>query len=177
MALGHLTAQFYNDFWEVDVQHAYGATVLKNGKTWGAFTLGNYIMGDKSMEADPNNRFFQHEYGHVCQSGAFGIFYMSKIAIPSLFIRYLGIQDSKIEIDANRRAFRYFNSRINGFYTSPEEYDRYAIHTHGWDYGSNHLFQVNNGSPYLDYNDVKTQKILQDKLKLLSVDYFFFLYF
>lgn len=55
--------------------------------------------------------------------------------------------------------------------------DRYAIHTHGWDYGSNHLFQVNNGSPYLDYNDVKTQKILRDKLKLLSVDYFFFLYF
>ena len=178
IALGHLTAQVYNDFWEVDIQHAYGATVIKNGKVWGAFTLGNYIMGDKNMEADPNNSFFQHEYGHVLQSASFGIFYISKIGIPSLAVRYLDTKDSPIELDANRRSFNYFNKLIKDFYTAPEDFDRYAPHINGWDFGSNHLFSVNGSeSPYLDYKGVNSQRILRTILRINSADYVFFPHF
>ena len=37
------------------------ATVLQKTGDWGAITLGSYIIGDQSIEADPNNDLFQHE--------------------------------------------------------------------------------------------------------------------
>lgn len=34
-------------------------------RKWGAFTLGNYIMGDRGLQASPYNPTFQHESGHT----------------------------------------------------------------------------------------------------------------
>lgn len=55
------------------VKHKYGATVVQRTKSGGsAVTLGNYIIGDNEIEADPHNYLFQHEYGHYLQSQAMG---------------------------------------------------------------------------------------------------------
>ena len=35
-------------------------------------------------EADANNPLFQHEYGHVLQSRASGLAYLTRYAIPSI---------------------------------------------------------------------------------------------
>lgn len=65
-----------------DIDYSGGATTItcyKNinpfdskSKRWSAFTLGNYIIGDVKLSADPNTELFQHEYGHTLQINAFG---------------------------------------------------------------------------------------------------------
>ncbi len=62
--LGWTTSQFTNTFFKVNwVKYKYGATVLNTKGHFGAFTLGSYINGDETIEADANNKLFQHEYG------------------------------------------------------------------------------------------------------------------
>jgi len=89
---------------------------------WGAFTLGNYITGDRSIEADPSNSLFQHEYGHYLQSQNWGPLYIQKIALPSLYYALgPGSGNYPTEIDANNRAFRYFSKNEDGFTTKNDE--------------------------------------------------------
>jgi hypothetical protein len=100
------------------VNYYGGATVVQHySGNWGGFTLGSYINGDSSIEADPNNRLFQHEYGHYLQSQEFGLSYMNRFALPSLFDTF-GDGDHRqhfAEQDANSRAFTYFNEHIENY--------------------------------------------------------------
>lgn len=120
--LGHEIAQYSNMIYMVqDVNYYDGATVVTATKLslfHGAFTLGSYIIGSSDLEAIPSNYLFQHEYGHYLQSQAFGPFYLSKIALPSLYndiFHNSSHKNNAIERDANLRAFIYFNSTIDDF--------------------------------------------------------------
>ncbi len=76
-----------------------------------AVTIGNFIVGQKDLVPDPNNSTFQHEYGHYIQSQAYGLFYISDIAIPSLMSvkkKYHGIQ--WYEREANILSYPYFTT-------------------------------------------------------------------
>lgn len=120
--LGITLAHGYNTFGHVKkVSHAYGALVMSTpyfGES-GAITLGNVIIGNSSLEADPNNATFQHEYGHYMQSQIFGVAYTSVIGVPSLVssaLKQKRPSDGRsrhrfrwFEKDANKRAFNYFN--------------------------------------------------------------------
>src|SRR5690606_29462459 len=61
------------------VTHNRNSFMMQTG-----LTLGSYINGNNTLRADPNNSLFQHEYGHYIQSQNFGLFYLSKVGIPSL---------------------------------------------------------------------------------------------
>ena len=65
------------------VKYKYGATVVQSRRQGGGIALGSYITGSTSIEADANNPLFQHEYGHVLQSRAMGLAYLSRVGIPS----------------------------------------------------------------------------------------------
>jgi len=77
----------------------------------------SFTIRDSSIEADTNNPLFQHEYGHVLQSRAFGFAYLSRVGIPSAFDNesYGRHAFHPVEADANRRAFLYFNRNDDGF--------------------------------------------------------------
>lgn len=115
-----------NWFKTVDkVDHTYGATVTRvRGGSWGAFTLGSYILGDRTIEANPSNSLFQHEYGHYLQSQAWGPFYFGKVAIPSLISAAAhdsqGHRQYKTEQDANIRALTFWEKKFSGFYKKDE---------------------------------------------------------
>ena len=135
--VGFITAQGNVTFGNVEkVDYYGGATVLQNHSSgWGAFTLGSYIIGDKSIAADPSNSTFQHEYGHYLQSQASGPLYLAKYALPSL---YDAIKDSDgnhyahpTEQDANARAIAYFEKKMPGFADARIDGGDY-----GWDHGS-----------------------------------------
>ena len=100
------------------VNYYGGATVVQHYQSgWGGFTLASYINGDSSIEANPNNPLFQHEYGHYLQSQEFGLSYMRQFALPSLFDTF-GDGDHRqhfAEQDANSRAFTYFNQHIENY--------------------------------------------------------------
>ena len=103
-----------------------GATVM-SGNNWGqkAVTLSSFIIGDRTISADPNNSVFQHEYGHYLQSQSMGWGYLSRIGIPSLMSAD-GSGEHKYqphEQDANARAFLYFNRHVSGFYQTEAQYD------------------------------------------------------
>ena len=153
-ALGLFSAHGYNMFGSVEkVKSLYGATVLTthNMKGTSAMTLGSFIIGNSGTYADPNNATFQHEYGHYLQSQAMGWAYLSKVGLPSLFSA-AGSGDHKykpFELDANYRAFNYFNKNVPGFYKSRESKGNY-----GWDFQSHPLGVKGSASAlYLDYND------------------------
>jgi uncharacterized protein RhaS with RHS repeats len=153
-----------------DVDHYGGATVAKHyGGGWGAFTLGSYIMGDEGIAADPNNTLFQHEYGHCLQSKNWGLAYLSRAALPSLFDTWGRKGDHifhPIEQDANMRAFKYFNENVEGFYQTREDWDNYSNRETGWNFASNPLNVNNNGvTGYIDYNNSE-QMALVNALKV-----------
>lgn len=114
--LGYAFGQVANVAGKVDnVSYYGGATVIKafgdrvpwNSDVLGV-TLGSFIMGNNTIEADPSNPLFQHEYGHYLQSQASGPAYLSRYGIPSA----RGDQD--VEYDANSRAFSYFYNETGG---------------------------------------------------------------
>lgn len=116
---GYLSSGLYNLFGGVkSVTYYDGATAVESYKdNWGGFTLGSFIIGDRGLQADPNNGLFQHEYGHYLQSQKFGLFYMQKFAIPSFFDT-LSKNDHSLhyaEQDANSRAFTYFNKNVENY--------------------------------------------------------------
>ena len=131
------------------IDYLYGATVVTyNVGGWGAVTLGNYINGENSLRANPNNSLFQHEYGHYIQSQTFGIFYLSRYGIPSglnsiKWLRDLFGKDRlhkyhPVEQDANIRALKYFNNYINNFSDS------------GWNFKKNLILGYNSNLAFED---------------------------
>jgi len=100
------------------VDYEAGATVLNVGnKDWGGLTLGSFILGDHTIEADPDNSLFQHEYGHYLQSQAIGPRYFIDVALPSLYSAsiknrgdYYGHMNFHTEKDASTRSLIYFNN-------------------------------------------------------------------
>jgi RHS repeat-associated protein len=122
--LGFGVALTYNTTGNVNsVSYYDGATVLQTnhnnlflGKYGTGITLGSYIIGNNSIEADPNNPLFQHEYGHYLQSQAAGWAYIPRYAIPSLLgnNHFMGPDYNPVEQDANVRAIQYFNKKTNG---------------------------------------------------------------
>ena len=116
--LGYLSSHGYNLAGNVRSVGYYGGTTVVEtySSGWGGFTLGNYIIGERGIKADPYNTLFQHEYGHYIQSQLFGPFYIPKYGIPSI------LSDNNkehslhpVEQDANVRAFMYFNKHIEGY--------------------------------------------------------------
>lgn len=131
------------------IDFAYGATVVtfNVGKNWG-ITLGSYISGGKELRADPNNNIFQHEYGHYLQSQEKGLTYLFLDGIPSAI--NAATHSSKehdrfyVELDANRRAFSYFNRHVKNFYKSRDEFENELKNNiqpiFGWDFVNNPLY-------------------------------------
>jgi hypothetical protein len=167
-AVGHLYAQFANTVGQVDkVSYKAGATAM-SGIFWGtgsAITIGSYIHGISDLEADPNNSLFQHEYGHYLQSQGMGPAYLTRVGIPSILSN--GNHDfHPAEQDANRRAFLYFNEKIEGFYKSEDDMDN----PHGWDFYYNPLNINGTGKrgQYVNFKDALSLKYLnniQEKAK------------
>ncbi len=170
---GFVTSHSYNTFGfgggVESVNYAYGATVVKTkNEGWGAIAQGSYIVGDNSIEADANNSLFQHEYGHYLQSQSMGNAYYARVGIPSA----LSTGDHEfhpVEQDANRRAFIYFNSNVDGFYKSEQEYIQEFTSgeaNKGWDFRRNPVVsrdQYTSVSAYTDFNNPSNMLAL-DKL-------------
>ncbi|GHU66083.1 hypothetical protein FACS1894123_12070 [Bacteroidia bacterium] len=161
---GYVYAQFSNYAGQVDKVNYWGGATVTNGRNWGhkAATLGSFIMGDRTIAADPNNPLFQHEYGHYLQSQGMGWGYLSRVAIPS--VMSAGKKDGNhdfrpFEQDANRRAFMYFNKNVEGFYQTETEYrqNRNNNVDKGWNFHENPMY-VNgiaslSRANYYDYNN------------------------
>ena len=123
-ALGYGTAQFTSIFRDVkSVDYYGGATVIESRRSdWGAITLGNFITGQRGIEADPSHWLFQHEYGHYIQSQRIGLGYLIDVGLSSLRSAKKGENNSSYEHhdfwteqDANNRAYRYFSTHIDGY--------------------------------------------------------------
>lgn len=92
------------------------ATIIENYSSgWGAFTLSTYIIGNEGITNNPNDRLFQHEYGHVLQSRSSGLMYIPKYGLPSLMKKDKGHSIYWTETDANARALQYFMAHDSNF--------------------------------------------------------------
>ena len=133
-----------------NISYYDGATVITNGSIGGkAVTLGSFINGQNSLMADPGNSLFQHEYGHYLQSQNMGLAYLSRVGVPSLISKSNKHKFHPVEMDANKRAFVYFNNNIPHFYTTEEEWsNRNELGYYGWDFKHNPL---NAKCEYEDY--------------------------
>jgi RHS repeat-associated protein len=149
--LGYAFSGFSN--WAGDVEKvAYydGATVVTHKSSWGGVTLGSYINGGNTLEANPNNTLFQHEYGHYLQSQKSGLFYLGKYGIPSILSK--GDHDlHPAEQDANSRAFTYFNNHVENY--------------QGWNSNKNQIKGYNFNKPF---NDASNQLALSNALNNLK---------
>lgn len=153
---GFTTAQVNNLFWTVESVNYYdGATVLKNRTSgWGAFTMSSYIIGDNSIEADPDNALFQHEYGHYLQSKASGPIYLFKYAIPSLWSAAKNEKsgwDHKyyaVEQDANIRALKHWEKKFPGFADAER-----------WNFKNHPILGYDKNEPF---NNMQNQQALKD---------------
>ena len=132
------------------VRYYHGATVTTGRhslffKLGGpAVTLSNYIVGHMYVSANVNNYYFQHEYGHYLQSQAMGIAWVGRIAIPNIRSEhgeykklYFSHDFHPTELDANRRAFLYFNKRSPGFQNDTALTSRPYAANLGWDFRRN----------------------------------------
>jgi hypothetical protein len=164
--VGHSFAQFSNTFAGVSkVEYSNGATVLFSRWINGGVTLGNYITGgENSIDADPNNPLFQHEYGHYLQSQATGPFYLPRYGIPSALSR--GNHDyHPAEQDANARAYRYFSEHIKDF----NWIDENGIQRSKWKFEYNLIIGYNSALPF---NDTKNQLALRHaRLRISWIDW------
>ena len=156
-----------------------GVTVTETyASGWGGFTLGSFIMGQRGIEADPNNWLFQHEFGHYLQSRAMGWAYIPRVAIPSAFSKG-DHAFHPVEQDANSRAFTYFNSQVPGFYQTEEQYqaNQRAGIEKGWNFYQNPLDVYRIGSAsrgqYLDYHNWEQRDLIyQLRISAKWYDYF-----
>ena len=153
------------------ISYLYGATaVTYNVGGWGAITLGSFINGDNQLRADPCNHLFQHEYGHYIQSQEMGLAYLGRVGIPSglngLTHDASAHNVYPIEVDANRRAFLYFNKYIDGFYTSGEDNNL----NQRWNFAENPLYKDYKG--FVDYHDpIKMAEIKNMLIHANPIDY------
>ena len=145
---------------QVDNVEYYDGTTVSSGNNFGqggAVTLGNYINGDRSLFARPDNSLFQHEYGHYLQSKATGPMYLSRYAIPS-GLDCLGNKKHRyhpVEQDANIRAFKYFNKRM----------DEYS----DWDFTNHPILGYESTLPITD--DVNQAALKNGRLQPAWYDY------
>ncbi|UVP52584.1 hypothetical protein NXW88_06605 [Bacteroides cellulosilyticus] len=171
--IGHGYAQFSGYAGQVDNVDYWGGATVMSGNNWGqkAVTLSSFIIGDRTISADPNNSVFQHEYGHYLQSQSMGWGYLSRIGIPSLMSAD-GSGEHKYqphEQDANARAFLYFNRHVSGFYQTEAQYDTNIERGNsiGWNFKANPL-DINytgKGYEYRDYHNLGVRNAISD-LKL-----------
>lgn len=165
---GNLTAHFYNTIAGKvkTVEYGGGATVLGMDVDWLGVTLGTYILGDSTLHAQPDNRLYQHEYGHYLQSKRMGLAYFVRVGIPAIMSK--GNHDAHpVEVDCNREAFLYFNERIDGF-----QQDSLLTDARGWNFRFNpfpdsvgSVHGRRNGCVYVDYSD-SVQRVKLDELKI-----------
>jgi len=118
--MGNIAATLANSSEVVDdVQYYRGATVLKTRGYWGAITFGNNIIGDRNIEALPDNYLFQHEYGHYLRSKESGPGYFFEYGIPSLLYAAWHTPEEHqyywTELDANKTAFIYFDQEYSNY--------------------------------------------------------------
>jgi len=165
MTYGNLYNHGLNLTGQVDwVRYKYGATVVSSSIQRGGITLGNYITGRAGViEADENNRLFQHEYGHVLQSRASGFAYFSRFGIPSFAdLAFNGepYGDHDLhpaEQDANARAFEYFSNRVDGFYAATTNAASYS--GSGWDFNNNPVAGNRN---FLDFRNTTDFRMIRN---------------
>ena len=166
--LGHYIATLKNTFYGVkSVSNYDGATAVETyGNDWGAYTLGSYIIGNRGLHADPDNTFFQHEYGHYLQSQSFGLFYLQRFALPSLFDTIIRKEHNNhpVEQDANIRAFKYFHEHEEGYAIRTDN----NYNNKGWDMSENKILGYKS---YLDYNNSANQTALNNTIGLGWLDY------
>ncbi len=170
--VGYIAAHGTNLFTHVNwVKYKYGTTVLQVDGDFGGFTLSNYIVGDKNIEADESNSLFQHEYGHYIQSQVFGPYYLQLVAMPSsmhkksTILRPHGLHP--IEQDANVRAFMYFSDKTENF----NWVDKYGIQQSKWNFHKHKIINYNRSFPY---DSTYNQNVLQNnKQGLTWADYLF----
>lgn len=170
---GNLTAHFYNTvLGKVQtVEYGGGAAVISMRVDWLGVTLGTYILGDSTLHAVPDNRLYQHEYGHYLQSKRMGLAYFVRVGLPAIMSK--GNHDAHpVEVDCNREAFLYFN-RLNADF----QQDSLLNDAKGWNFRFNPFPDSvgngkKNGIVYVDYNDT----IQREKLHDLKVHARFFDY-
>lgn len=167
-AAGYVSSHASNIFGTVtDVNYYGGATVVKGmndglflGAGDPAVTLGNYIIGDRTIDANPNNSLFQHEYGHYLQSQEFGFAYLTKIGLPNAQTKRGFHNTHRTEQDANVRAFRYFNNNDPNFSS--------------WNFADNPIIGYRSSQPF---NSTSNQLVLDRGLISFNiVDYMPFFY-
>ena len=142
--LGYSWSEIRLAFFKIDdVRYFDGATFViaaERGDHYGV-SLGNYINitdrvsipFDKDGNFSPmENPLYMHEYGHYLQSQSHGPIYLFSIGLPSL---YSAITKDRIdgpplsthayagvEMDANRRAAKYFGEKYGVDWNAPYNY-------------------------------------------------------
>jgi RHS repeat-associated protein len=168
--IGKGYSHFSNIIGQVSAVDYYGgSTVVKcygnyipltNGNATGV-TFGSFIIGNNTIEADPNNTLFQHEYGHYLQSQAVGWAYLPGYGLPSLWgdSKMYGHDYNPIEQDANARAIKYFYNRIGYRLT--------------WNFNRNPIGFPGTNWTMSDYSSPGFQSLLRSlKIKPKWYDYF-----
>ncbi|MDR0894569.1 MAG: RHS repeat-associated core domain-containing protein [Prevotellaceae bacterium] len=173
---GYLWAQTSNLAGQVDKVDYWGGATVVSGNNWEqvALTLGNFIVGNRSLEADPGNKLFQHEYGHYLQSQAWGPLYMAKVAIPSLIDTEFGGHHGSfpVEIDANVKAFKYFSTHVSRFNKRTKDSNGREIWESRWDFSYNQIPLYDETKPY---NSTQNQAALRmHSLSIIPLDLFSF---
>ena len=173
---GFLTAHFYNTLaGKVNkVEYGFGATSLNMNVDWPGVTLGSYILAKKTIAADPDNKLFQHEYGHYLQSKRMGLAYFVRVGLPAIMSK--GDHDAHpVEIDCNREGFLYFNRYFPEFKNDVRLDDK-----KGWNFYYNPFpATVGESTPFRDgtlqYIDARDSLQLAEldtlKVKAKLIDY------
>ncbi len=174
--IGFFMSHFYNTvLCRVNtVSYANGSTLLNMNVPWTGICFGNYILTKKSSAPTPDNRIFQHEYGHYLQSKRMGFAYLIRVGLPAIMSK--GFHDEHpVEVDCNREAFLYFNRHNPGFQNDSAYYDK-----KGWDFLYNPFPDTigirktigRNTLQYLNFRDTTDcRKIESLKVKARWYDY------
>lgn len=176
--IGFFMAHFYNTvLCRVNtVSHPNGSTLLNMNVGWTGICFGNYILTKKTSAPDPDNRIFQHEYGHYLQSKRMGFAYLIRVGLPA--IMSTGVHDEHpVEVDCNREAFLYFNQIDSAFQNDSAYHDK-----KGWDFLYNPFPDTigvkkttvsgRNTFQYLNYKDsLDRQRVEGLKVKAKWFDY------
>lgn len=162
---GLLTAQTYSTFTRKvnQVSYANGSVVVNMNVAWPGVCLGTYILARKTIAPNPDNKLFQHEYGHYLQSKRMGWAYLVRIGLPAIMSK--GDHDAHpVEIDCNREAFIYFNQFYSNF-----QQDSSLTDAKGWHFRYN-PFPDSIGIPMITKTDtlcyIDAQR--QDESQLLE---------
>lgn len=174
--IGLFMSHFYNTILcKVNtVSYANGSTLLNMNVSWTGICFGNYILAKKSSAPNPDNRIFQHEYGHYLQSKRMGFAYLVRVGLPAIMSK--GNHDEHpVEVDCNREGFLYFNGIDPKFQNDSAYYDK-----KGWDFLYNPFPDTigikkkvgRNSFQYLNFQDsIDRRKVDSLKVKAKWFDY------